>query len=342
MTTAVIPGHKQLRNGIFVPENQSAKEIVKEMQDVMGAPRPYVPRDSEVLIFKFCFENKLPLMTVGPPGCGKTTFAEWMAYENGMAVINIPFTEETSVSDHRGRKGIWTDAAGGKHMIFHDGPVTQAVRAGNCMIYLDEVRKAREGLSFYYPLTDHRRLLVNNIASEVIKMPDNVMIVASYNPGTLFGSNELEPAFARRFITLRFDHLPREEEKQVILERSGETGERGTEEMVAAFKSKMLDDEGKIAERAARVKGHAPEIADGLTEGLELVREEIMNGSAVVKEQPGDSGAINAMELIMAGFDYATAIAAAIVNPILSDLDPNWRQTADGLVEVIKNKIPVY
>ena len=72
----------------------------------------------------------------------------------------------------------------GEETIWHDGPLTSAVRNG-AICYLDEVVEARKDtVVIIHPLTDHRRRLPIEKRGTILEAPADFMLVVSYNPDT--------------------------------------------------------------------------------------------------------------------------------------------------------------
>ena len=70
----------------------------------------------------------------------------------------------------------------GGDVVWTDGPLTRAVKAG-AICYLDEVVEARhDSLAILHSLTDHRRALYLDRAGEVVEAPDSFMLVCSLQP----------------------------------------------------------------------------------------------------------------------------------------------------------------
>ncbi|MBI4469214.1 MAG: AAA family ATPase, partial [Acidobacteria bacterium] len=114
----------------------------------------YVPANNEIGLFEAAFHSKLPVMLKGPTGCGKTRFVEHMAWKLGRPLITIACHEDLSATDLVGRFLLE-----GQETIWHDGPLTTAVKHG-CICYLDEVVEARKDtIVVIHPLTDDRRIL---------------------------------------------------------------------------------------------------------------------------------------------------------------------------------------
>ncbi len=105
----------------------------------------------------------------------------------------------------------------GGDVVWTDGPLTRAVKAG-AICYLDEVVEARhDSLAILHSLTDHRRALYLDRAGEVVEAPETFMLVCSYNPAYRSSLKELKPSFRQRFVTLPMRYLPPDREAEVIV-----------------------------------------------------------------------------------------------------------------------------
>jgi nitric oxide reductase NorQ protein len=176
----------------------------------------YKEISDECLIFKYAFQNKLPLMLKGPTGCGKSRFVEKMANDLNIKLIQIACNEETSSVDLQGRYLIQSG-----NTIWQDGPATTAVKNGN-ILYLDEISEAREDvIVVIHPLSDHRREIYIDKKNENIKASDNFMLIASYNPGYQSKSKDLKISTKQRFITISFDYPNENIEVEIITKESG-------------------------------------------------------------------------------------------------------------------------
>src|SRR5678815_5532621 len=152
-------------------------ELAVEKYKVAEEPY-YLPIGSEVELFEAAYAARLPAMLKGPTGCGKTRFVEYMAYRLGRPLITVACHEDLSSTDLVGRFLLE-----GEETVWHDGPLTSAVRAG-AICYLDEVVEARKDtVVIIHPLTDHRRRLPIEKRGTVLDAPPEFMLVVSYNPG---------------------------------------------------------------------------------------------------------------------------------------------------------------
>ncbi len=196
----------------------------------------YKETGRETEVFRHCFREKLPLLLKGPTGTGKSRYVEFMAAELQLPFLTVACHEETSTVDLLGRyivKGDTTE--------WIDGPLTQAVRQGG-IIYLDEIAEARpDVLVAIHSLTDHRRMLFLDRHHEVLRAPDDFMLVASFNPGYQRGYKELKPSTRQRFVTLSFDYPGQSIEAEILY------GETGIDRAIA----------NKLVGFAARVRGMA-------------------------------------------------------------------------------------
>ena len=111
-------------------------ELAVEKYKVENEPY-YLPVGQEVELFEAAYGAKLPVMLKGPTGCGKTRFVEHMAYRMNRPLITVACHEDLSSTDLVGRFLLEGDET-----VWHDGPLTAAVRSG-AICYLDEVVEAR-------------------------------------------------------------------------------------------------------------------------------------------------------------------------------------------------------
>ena len=171
----------------------------------------YLPIHNEVEIFRYAFQNRLPLMLKGPTGCGKSRFVEYMADQLGRPLISVACHDETSAVDLMGRYLVK-----GGETLWQDGPVTRALREG-AILYLDEVAEAREDVMVVlHPLTDHRREIYLDRKNEKLKAPAEFMVVVSFNPGYQRGLKELKPSTRQRFLGIHFQYPEAKLEAEIV------------------------------------------------------------------------------------------------------------------------------
>ena len=218
-------------------------ELAVEKYKVANEPY-YLPIKQEVELFEAAYAAKLPAMLKGPTGCGKTRFVEYMAYRLGRPLITVACHEDLSSTDLVGRFLLE-----GEETIWHDGPLTSAVRAG-AICYLDEVVEARKDtVVIIHPLTDDRRRLPIEKRGTVLDAPPEFMLVVSYNPGYQSILKDLKQSTRQRFVAMEFDYPPPDAEAEIVAK------EGGIDPDTAA-------DLVKIGQKVRNLRGH------GLEEGV--------------------------------------------------------------------------
>ncbi|MEM8844087.1 MAG: CbbQ/NirQ/NorQ/GpvN family protein [Pseudomonadota bacterium] len=239
----------------------------------------YSPTHNEVELFEAAYACRMPMMLKGPTGCGKTRFVEYMAWKLKKPLITVSCHEDMTASDLVGR--FLLDANG---TIWHDGPLTLAVRNG-AICYLDEIVEARQDTSVViHSLTDNRRILSLEKKNEVVKAHPDFQIVISYNPGYQSVLKDLKESTKQRFGAIDFNYPKADDEAKIITHESGVDLQTATTLI-------------KIADRSRNLKGH------GLDEGASTRM------------------LIYAAELVAKGIPLAEACEVALVLPITDDQD---------------------
>src|SRR5215217_7373877 len=176
----------------------------------------YLPIGKEVELFEAAYAARLPAMLKGPTGCGKTRFVEHMAWRLSRPLITVACHEDLSATDLVGRFLLE-----GEETVWHDGPLTSAVRAG-AICYLDEVVEARKDtVVIIHPLTDDRRRLPIEKRGTVIEAPPEFMLVVSYNPGYQSILKDLKQSTRQRFVAMEFDYPTAESETEIVALEGG-------------------------------------------------------------------------------------------------------------------------
>lgn len=218
-------------------------ELAVEKYKVANEPY-YLPVGQEVELFEAAYSAKLPVMLKGPTGCGKTRFVEYMAHRMNRPLITVACHEDLSATDLVGRFLLE-----GEETVWHDGPLTTAVRAG-AICYLDEVVEARKDtVVIIHPLTDDRRRLPIEKRGTVIEAPPEFMLVVSYNPGYQSILKDLKQSTRQRFVAMEFDYPNAEDEAAIVAKEGG-------------IDSQTAQDLVKIGQKVRNLRGH------GLEEGV--------------------------------------------------------------------------
>lgn len=215
-----------------------------DLQQYIIADEPYYRSvANEIALFEAAYADRIPMMLKGPTGCGKTRFIEHMAWRLKKPVITVACHEDMTASDLVGR--FLLDAQG---TIWHDGPLTLAVRYG-AICYLDEIVEARQDTTVViHPLTDDRRVLPLEKKGELVTAHADFQLVISYNPGYQSVLKDLKESTKQRFGAIDFHYPVPEVEAEIIAHEAGV--DRGLARRLVT-----------IGERSRNLKGH------GLDEG---------------------------------------------------------------------------
>jgi nitric oxide reductase NorQ protein len=251
------------------------------------ASQPYYQATgNEVALFEAAYTSRLPVMLKGPTGCGKTRFIEHMAWRLDRPLVTVAAHEDMTAADLAGRFLLAPEGT-----VWHDGPLTLAVRAG-AICYLDEIVEARQDTTVViHPLTDARRVLPLDKKNELVPAHPNFQLTISYNPGYQSAVKDLKESTKQRFVAIEF-HYPEPALEAAIVVR-----EAGSAPALAAT---LVD----IGERSRNLRGH------GLDEGASTRM------------------LIHTARLVGGGIPIAAAVQAGIVLPITDDRDVREALTA--------------
>ncbi len=218
-------------------------ETAVEKYQVESEPY-YLPADKEVELFETAYAAHLPVMLKGPTGSGKTRFVEHMAHRLGRPLITVACHEDLSATYLVGRFLLEGDET-----VWHDGPLTAAVRAG-AICSLDEVVEARKDtIVIIHPLTDDRRRLPIEKRGTVLQAPPEFMLVVSYNPGYQSVLKDMKQSTRQRFVAMEFDYPTPESEIEIVMHEGGIDRETAADLV-------------KIGQKVRNLRGH------GLDEGV--------------------------------------------------------------------------
>ncbi|WP_341474072.1 CbbQ/NirQ/NorQ/GpvN family protein [Desulfofundulus thermobenzoicus] len=199
----------------------------------------YLPVGREIQLFEAAAAGRLPVMLKGPTGCGKTRFLEHMACRLGRPLVTVACHEDLTTADLVGRYLLKGDET-----VWVDGPLTTAVKRG-AICYLDEVVEARKDtVVVIHPLTDDRRILPLEKKGEIIKAPDEFMLVVSYNPGYQTILKDLKQSTKQRFVALEFDFPPPDFEAEIVCREAGVDAGTAAKLVAVAGKMRALKNRG--------------------------------------------------------------------------------------------------
>ncbi|WP_287984561.1 CbbQ/NirQ/NorQ/GpvN family protein, partial [Diaphorobacter sp.] len=227
-------------------------------------PPYYLPSGDEIEVFAQCHAQGLAVMLKGPTGCGKTRFVEHMAWRLKRPLITIACHDDLSASDLIGRFLIQ-----GSGTVWHDGPLTRAVREG-ALCYLDEVVEARQDtVVVLHPLTDHRRILPIDKTGEVVEAAPGFGLIVSYNPGYQRMLKDLKPSTRQRFVALDFGFPAPETEARIVAQESGIAEPEARALVQLATRLRALQDRGLAEVPSTRLLVAAAQLA---VRGVDLRR----------------------------------------------------------------------
>jgi len=202
-----------------------------------------------------------------------------MAWRLDRPLVTVAAHEDMTAADLAGRFLLAPEGT-----VWHDGPLTLAVRAG-AICYLDEIVEARQDTTVViHPLTDSRRALPLDKRNEIVRAHEDFQLVISYNPGYQSAVKDLKESTKQRFVAIDFSYPPPAVEAAIVMREAGAS--RETAERLVA-----------IAERSRHLRGH------GLDEGASTRM------------------LIHAGRLVGAGVPLAAAVRSSIVLPITDDED---------------------
>lgn len=222
--TQSLPEHGGKEGSLNLHDNQFilTPAVHKTMQDVCRALVVGAPR--------------LPILLQGPTAAGKTSLVAHLARVTGKSLVRINNHEHTDLAEYLGAYVATADGS----LVFREGPVVQAARAGNWVV-LDELNLAPpEVLESLNRLLDDNREIRIPETGEVVRAADGFTIFATQNPPGLYGGRkELSRAFRSRFVEVQVDELP-DEDLLSILERRSRLPASFARKMIAVMRDLQM------------------------------------------------------------------------------------------------------
>lgn len=165
----------------------------------------------------------------GERGTGKTEFVAQLAARLKRRLYRVNFDEALERADFIGGNSIENS-----NVVWKPGIITQAIKHPGALVLLDEIGFARaQSLSALHALCErspHRAITISE-TGERIPVASHVAFFCADNSnghgdtsGNFAGVREQNSAFIDRFsFTLIFDHLPQDDEINLIVNRTGIT-----------------------------------------------------------------------------------------------------------------------
>lgn len=165
----------------------------------------------------------------GPPGTGKTTWAEQLAARLGRPFRTISCDDTTEAPELVGMRGPHDGRT-----IWLDGILAAAMRIPGCVILIDEPTVARAGaIMVLQSVLQNRYLFVKETGEKITAAPGVMFLACDNTNGTGGGAasgyedtRRMNAAFLDRFaVKLRIDYMPAATEMAVLIDRTGCTAE---------------------------------------------------------------------------------------------------------------------
>ncbi len=220
----------------------------------------YLPQGEELAIARAADKNGLPILLKGPTGCGKTRFMQYLAWALGRPLVTVSCHDDLSTGDLVGRYLIK-----GGEAVWHDGPLTMAVRAG-AICYLDEIVEARKDTTVViHPLADDRRELPVEKTGELITAPPGFLLAVSYNPGYQSVLKDLKASTRQRFVAMEFTYPEAKVEAEIVAREAEIDADTAAALVELGRMTRGLKDAGLAEGASTRLLIHAGKlIAQGI------------------------------------------------------------------------------
>lgn len=190
---------------------------------MINSADPLVPKkaivinlnDADEVALAIAVRDNLPALLIGETGTGKTSIVRHLAHLRKQPYVRVNMTGFTTPDDLIGSKSIK-----GNSTYFEYGIITDAMRRGAILV-LDEINATTPDCLFILHglLDEDRRITLPN--GETISPHPDFRVFATCNPD-YEGTRSMNKAFLDRFpIILQINHLPVEEEQQLLIDRTG-------------------------------------------------------------------------------------------------------------------------
>jgi cobaltochelatase CobS len=206
----------------------------------------------------------------GPPGTGKTTWAEQLAARLGRPFRTISCDDTTEAPELIGMRGPHDGRT-----VWLDGILASALRIPGCVILIDEPTIARAGaVMVMQSILQNRYLFVKETGEKIVAAPGVMFIAADNTNGTGGGAasgfedtRRMNAAFLDRFaVKLRIDYMPADVEAAVMTDRTGCTLELANLLVTTATVTRAHAADGKLngALGLRRLVAWAEQLTDGI------------------------------------------------------------------------------
>ncbi len=237
-------------------------------------------------ILKVRDRHPVNILLKGKHGMGKSECARQLAANTGLDYIPVPIGSLQETGQLMGRYELIDGET-----KFVEGKFPKAVREANVLIHLEELNRPEspKALNDLFPLLDDGRALMHEQLGE-IRVADRVVFVATLNEGFEYtGIDPLDAALEDRFQIVNLEYLPPQHESNLVLMRTGLSGEKSN--MLLQFVNKLrFDGQDPIHVSTRRVIM----MAELVMAGLDL-QTSILSNIALDKDK---------METVLLQFDF--------------------------------------
>ena len=211
--------------GVADPDFAGRKIRLWDAQDTIPVDPDFVFREDVTIPALTTLARHRNPWLFGPPGTGKTSWAEQMAARLRRPYRLISCDDTTEAPE---LMGMLAPHEGGVRWL--DGMLVSAVRIPGCVICIDEPTVAREGaIMMLQSLLQQRYIYIRETGESVDCAPGVCFIACDNTNGTgggasqgFMGTRALNTAFLDRFAaTIHVPYLPAAEEAGLLVRRTG-------------------------------------------------------------------------------------------------------------------------
>jgi cobaltochelatase CobS len=267
----------------------------------------------------------------GPPGTGKTTWAEQLAARLGRPFRTISCDDTTEAPELVGMRGPHDGST-----VWLDGILASALRIPGCVILIDEPTVARAGaIMVMQSVLQNRYLFVKETGEKIVAAPGVMFIAADNTNGTGGGAasgfedtRRMNAAFLDRFaVKLRIEYMPHNVETAVLTDRTQCTPELAELLVNVATVTRTHAADGKLngAIGLRRLCAWAEQLTDGIAPRISF-ENAVLNGAP-------DEDRETLEQLCLLAFDPAHVAPALAGHTIAAPIPGTTQRERDAQVQ---------
>lgn len=160
-----------------------------------------------------------PILLIGGPGSGKSTFARWFAWRTGLPYFQHPHNAQMETEDITGK---WVPGLvnGDATFVYREGRLVEFYEHGG-VYNADEITAAKQNTAHVYHPIANREVIYVEGADGIREVPPhpNFRLFATSNgwDGNYEGNYEMNAALFERFMPVKWDYLSKDVEMEVLL-----------------------------------------------------------------------------------------------------------------------------